>query len=804
MRFAIAPEGDNLLPVVQRLPGEQVGRLEGYNGVGKTLAAIVLQICTGTQPLLTGEQQARWEGLREGLGRLRVTAEDLADGDRIQWRLDSRLWPVDVTKAIDVTDEWFDVEINGEAATLADVRRLVQVERIAGNLGLLETLADEADAERAKVEAFGTRISDRREALEQVVGSLASFLRPLEPNAYAAQAHRVEEARKTAERALAALTASNGQVRALQEAIGLRDQLSELESVGPDLERQVEALAGQITERQLRSAGVLDEIKALSPTAAQSAEAAKSLNTANRSLKRANTRLTNASDTLATAAARVGLRDIERAEEELETARAQLADAQERRKALTSRPEMLELLTGIDGPLRLAQNRNLGAQVMMLDPLTPGREWTVDELYEALGERREALKTAPAIPAVEEVEREVDRLTERASELARIPRLRAELETAQRGMRTASARVKQLNEQAQNPASGKIAELEKRLEATNDELIALGAEQARLERQRYDLAAGRTPEDLTATLQRRLADLGFDAPELEGALSEELDAADKLQPEYGLADEQLRRASAELASLSEQVSRLVVGLHDRPEFEWLAAGAATLVPAPADPFESKLNMLERLAAAVRAADARLEGIRQAPLSVSFALAALARDLRGAREDAKPPLMPAMTNWLEGRATDWFAEESVRNFVLPEAHGEVIVDLEGRRVLGHHEDGSPISKPLEGFSSGEQAFAFTQAQLALLDHRSSGAAAQRLVILDEFGAFIAAKGRQQLAAQLRHWSETHPSDQIVVILPTTQDYEALAASASKDRRKQLLKHASDLAQNEYFIAPFEDR
>src|SRR6478672_7515714 len=118
MRFAIRPEGDNLLPIVGRFPADRVGRLEGYNGVGKTLAATVLEICTGTQPLLTRDQQAQWEGLRDGIGRISVTADGIADGHHIRWRLDSRLWPQDITKAIDITDDWFDIEIDDRPASL--------------------------------------------------------------------------------------------------------------------------------------------------------------------------------------------------------------------------------------------------------------------------------------------------------------------------------------------------------------------------------------------------------------------------------------------------------------------------------------------------------------------------------------------------------------------------------------------------------------------------------------------------------------------------------------------------------------
>jgi hypothetical protein len=803
MRFTITPEGDNLLPVVERLPSDQVGRLEGYNGVGKTLAATVLQICTGTQPLVTREQQARWEGLRDGLGRLTVIAEELADGRTIRWRLDSRLWPVDVTKAIEVTNEWFEIEIDGASSTLDEARRLLAVERIAGNEGLLETLADEADAERAKVDGFAARIGNRREALEHVVGNLVAFLRPVEPGAFSAQADRVAQARVAREDALAEFTAITERVRGLQEAVGLRDQLAELEAVGPDLDRQVAALVSQIAERQRRSAAVLEEIKALSPTAAQSEEALQSLQSANRSLKRANTRLKNASDGLARLAARAGLSDPTQAEEELKAALAALDDAQRRRKALTSRPEMLELVDALDGPLRVAQNRELGGQIVLIDQVTPGREWTVDEVYEALGERRETLRATPASPAVEEAEREIERLTRRVADLRAIPQLRADLESAQRAVRTASSRVRELNAKAQNPASDKIQDLESELDEINNELIALGAEQARLDRRRQDVAAGRTAEDLAATLQQRLVELGVATAELEDALSHDLDCAEKLQTAFGAADERLRRENADLASLSEQVNRLTVILHERDEFEWLTADGQRFAPFPADDFEAKLGALERLARATRVADARLEAVRQTPLSVSAALGVLARELRGAREDATPLLVPAMRTWLERHAANWFADETVRDFVLPDAEGDVVVDLEGRRVLGRHADGSPISKPLEGFSSGEQAFAFTQAQLALLDHRPGRRSVQRLVILDEFGAFIASEGRQQLARQLRNWAEAHPLDRLVLILPTTQDYEALAASASGDRRKELLQHAADLSEHQYFVAPFED-
>jgi hypothetical protein len=803
MRFTITPEGRNLLPVVQRLPNEPVGRLEGYNGVGKTLATSVLQICSGQQPLLTTDQQARWEGLRSGLGCLRVTVDDLADGRSIEWRLDSEMWPTDLAKAIEITDAWFDIRIDGKKGDLAHVRQLLSVRRIAGNVGLLETLAVEADSERGRVEAFDARISGRLEALEGLVGGLASFLRPLELGLYEKQSQRSQDARLKRDEALAMLAAANDRIKDTQAAIVLREQLGELERTGPQLEEDLRVLALEVSTRQQRTTEILAEIRSLTPAAAKSAEATRSLQTANAALKRTNARLASTSEILATAAARAGLEDPTHAERELEKVEGEIAGYESRRRELTSRPEMLDLLTRFDQPLFFAQNNDLGSQIILIDPITAGRSWTVNEVYDGIGERRESLQATPLSPAVEEVEEVLERLGNRTLALKNVPRLREDVDKAREKLRRSSERVKELLEQAENPGRDRIESLQNELDSINNELIGLGGDQARLERRREDLAAGATSDELRARLSLKLQTVGLKEDALDGALDEHMAALSDVQARYAKADEDARRESAELAGVHEQINRLVVGLQERTEFQWLAEGNPNLVPALDSAFESKLTRVEMLARLVRAADSRLEQLRQTPLSVVDALGVLARELRGGREDTTPQHLAAMRRWLETRAAAWFKEPSVREFVLPEADDGVTVDLLTRRVLGHRDDGSPIAKPLEGFSSGEQAFAFTQAQLALLDHEQAQHAKQRLVVLDEFGAFIADRGRRQLAAQLRQWAQAHPHDQIMVILPATQDYASLALSATDERRRSLEEHAAALADHEYFIAPFDE-
>ena len=94
-----------------------------------------------------------------------------------------------------------------------------------------------------------------------------------------------------------------------------------------------------------------------------------------------------------------------------------------------------------------------------------------------------------------------------------------------------------------------------------------------------------------------------------------------------------------------------------------------------------------------------------------------------------------------RFSDWFNNERVRQELLPQAESEIVVDLDAREVLWE-ENGILRSRPLEAFSSGEQAFAYTRARLGLLDDEDNPPQ-NRLVVLDEFGAFIAHDRLQQL-------------------------------------------------------------
>jgi hypothetical protein len=159
----------------------------------------------------------------------------------------------------------------------------------------------------------------------------------------------------------------------------------------------------------------------------------------------------------------------------------------------------------------------------------------------------------------------------------------------------------------------------------------------------------------------------------------------------------------------------------------------------------------------------------------------------------------VTAWLGAVAASWFDDEGVREALLGPDAVDVSVDLGNRQVSWNAND-ERRTKPIEGLSSGQRAFAFTQARLALLQQQA-GTSANRLIALDEFGAFVSTNRIRDLAGYLQRWRDAHPSDQILVILPANQDYAALARASEGEQAKRFARMARQLNKREWFVEEF---
>jgi hypothetical protein len=128
-----------------------------------------------------------------------------------------------------------------------------------------------------------------------------------------------------------------------------------------------------------------------------------------------------------------------------------------------------------------------------------------------------------------------------------------------------------------------------------------------------------------------------------------------------------------------------------------------------------------------------------------------------------------------------------------------IDLGSRELVLARNGGPSLPRPFDTFSTGEQAFAFTQARILELEPSNRP---NRLLVLDEFGAFVAADRMPDLAEFLRSQQVAPIADQVLVILPLQTDYEAELEDTTGDLRSRYEERVSQLQAREYYTQELE--
>ena len=392
-----------------------------------------------------------------------------------------------------------------------------------------------------------------------------------------------------------------------------------------------------------------------------------------------------------------------------------------------------------------------------------------------------------------------ERLARAVGDLQRAHSLSDTLQDVARYRRLVNTNEDRVSDALREGAGGEAAErLEsagRRRRESDQELLELAARRAAVA-QRLGLSGNRTSEETAALrLDALVEQLGVRANRLEDELESAREANLLAQVEFVGAQERedelrrrLTRARADIRQAAELLST-AEGL------AWVRATLADSRFLPTDDISVVLPILETAYATVVNVRDRFGNHRIQLLAVERALQEVARQLRGQRVEAVE-YVEQIQDWLAARFSSWFNNPIIRSKLLPGSTGGIHVDIGNRRVAWREEQ-RERSRPFEAFSSGEQAFAYTQARLALLDDDAS-AAKNRLLVLDEFGAFIAHDRLQVLLTYLRERATERESDQLLVILPLSSDYALTAESAIGDSAHRYRILADQVAERDYAI------
>lgn len=794
MKIQIKAEPIGPLSILPELPDARLAILEGLNGIGKTLAVRLIQICTtGTPPYRT--DSPAWVSLCSGLGAFRIQISGLKGGDAIEWVADTREW-----SGKDEVSEFFErISINGKTSTIKDVRQLLAVHRLAGDETLIETLAQQADHAESLVTRWATRVASTTDGpiarLEGLAASVVQLLGEWTLERHSQLVRDAHAAQASVTEASAGAEAASVKVGKLTEAAELQRRLDQLRRTAPDLRQRIDAIDEQITKAKEELEKLQQRIVALAAHAGRRQPVLDELKNAQRTLRRNQDQLSSALNTARTTAAEL---DIEPTQTALQSAavklKQQIDDLTKRQISMDAAPAMRVLLDEVSGRLLESEGRGLADQIALEDPETD-LQLTVAETRVGIVTRRTQLEGQPPPPDAREVAEQIGEAQGRLDRVIRLGEYTASVDRYRRLVATNEQRVDKAIAAANPRALAELQSLEAGRRELDNQLLELAADRA-VFRQQLGNLGGDAPEVVESRLRAILTELALAPDGIATAIDEARESERNARLRVQDTSQRLLALKREVARAEADVRRTTRSLGIPGELKWVRE-ASKLPSALSDvaPLEEQLVSIDRARARVEAAIERLGTHRTQLAALARALRGLGRQLRGHDPEAIE-YVPELEKWFGNQFSEWFNSDKVRKELLPEADDQISVNVREREVRWR-ENGHDRSRPLEAFSSGEQAFAYTRARLAVLD-QDVVKTPNRLLVLDEFGAFIAHDRLSGLLSYLQGRVKEHPDDQVLVILPLSHDYASEASNSIGNAKENLEQLAKQIASRRFAV------
>ena len=762
MRFEIqaTPTGD--FGSSPEIPDIDLCQLQGGNGIGKSLAVRLLQLVTGAPQPWSGRHKA-WETLRTSLGETTIRIQGLRTSpagpktSELVWELSPDDWPETPT----TLGPWLSAQLDGQLVGPEEIRRLLFVGRVAGDESLAQSLADDVRGTgRVFEEQQNAFVQGRNEwdallrSIDQVSGVMNSkSLGDLADEIVAAQSSSKEaqhEHSVSQERRLALAEASriDELIRLVDEELpGLRSREEQLETNRANLEKELRDLAEKTAEVRANSAREQEIISEL--------KHAESL------YERRQSRLSGRVQEIKVALRFLGLSSelttAEVAKEQTQV-RSQLSEVTRRRQVEDKAGLVIQVSEELERPIARAIQQGLEDEAIAF---LEGTEISVAQLGTGIDVQREHLRDDLSTDAMS-LQTEEQALKSRSGwlrELRDSIRLR---DKAMADLEETRLKISDLLDKLQGTTKEQYTDLVRRRESVLENFTNTTTELTEVHDQVVRLTESGSAADLRSSLESLLAgentSLGLDV--LIGQAQERVDNA-KACVDSALL--RLRAATQALAHAREQVMLGTARLAD-PEFSWLASGGIEM-PESNQPVEQQADILHKLAISAESLRNELIALGAAGDEIGQELKDLAWSLE--RQEAhtsseRNRYATAVIEYFQRRFTEELRTDVIVDALFDRGLNVTLI-LRELSVSWDTPAGEKRNRPLEAFSSGEHAFAYTRVKLETLKtHR----ALNSVVFLDEFGAYIASDRLQQLTDYVQRHALGSIADQIVIILPRT--------------------------------------
>jgi hypothetical protein len=754
-RFTATPTGG--IRLIEEIADYKLGRLEGRNGIGKTLAVRLLELATGGQPYVG--TSAAWQTLRDYLGEVQIIVDGLREGDALELLLTPDGWPDEQPRDLtSLGSAW----LNGQPIDFRSVPDLLRVVRIGGDEDLITEFKQIIEMDARLVADQNTRLSLE---IEHIGTTCDRLLR----DTAGLSRQRLDELVGRQESALKHRAAAKEEYERQEETVSRLEllgrhieTLSELEEQGPSIEEDLGTIETTLKNLISDRDTLEEQRRRLLPDPQHHTEQLAQLQRLNRERERQAERAKESDAKAKDALVRLGLSansDSAAIREEEKHAKSERSELSRSKALLRAPPDLIALIRQLRLPLDPVRETGLEEeQVATIEQLRV----TVRELREGLMQREAELSDQQQHALMEEIETKFKVVDARLRELRAALRLVADA-------RDKAADLQRIENEARIIATAlatrpgeEYQQVVIALEHVQEKTLEQIDRRAEL---RYRLGvlkrAGSTDE-----LEREITELRSDL-EVKGSPTPALEDGRARLAVYRVnlqsADEEERLATINLREFERRVDERVGVLERRSEYGWLRSALGEWLPTTSDARLTAVDKMARLDSAIRRFQQGMDSLEISANRALDGLRQLAQYGDQTSEVENSDLMPLAEHYAR-RFGELLSDRNIQS-TLFEGGKFSRLDLLRWEVTWESADGEPRRRPLEAFSSGERAFTYVLASILRHTGQSSR---NRMLVLDEFGAFIEADRLDRLlrflADQVLAPGRT---DQVLIILPLHQ-------------------------------------
>lgn len=791
MHIRIEAEFRRGLRIIGEIPDIPLCRIEGYNGIGKTNAVKLLRLCAGDQPF-TGHDNS-WKTFRNQLKSARVVVTGLHGAQEIEWLIDSSRWPEPAERLGDLIGA---IRIDGKSAQPRDILPLFSVHHVVAADTPVSVLTERISSTQKRIQEWDAGVGrQRQEEIEIALGELQHKITECAPSQLARDLTVATEADKLAIGLAAQLEAAREQTKLLDKAVEVATQLTQVRGRGPEMDEKIQELTARLENLDEQRQRLDNQIATASTQKHLTEKAEKEFENAQKHLIRQDKIFRTLRSHLQHLAAVAG---VEPLDSDLAAARQtigqHLNDLLEKLPRVHATPLLVNLLNSLTSSLESAERENLGDTVLIgSGQISP---WTVTELREAFENQAAILSEETPSADAEQLTEEIEKTRGRLDAIAQAEGALGELEAAHTALTKAEHRLRKATKDLPEQTARTLQDLMQARTALDQETLTAQGDHARLSHTRELLGGGKTEEALAAELVQLCREAKVEVARLRGHREKALIEMEELTRREAQASQQAslsRRTSEDRVSSVISISNF---LAQSPDVTWIRRAIPAISSLPELSPARQAEELMRVATVIDRARDSLASTYSSLRAIETALGRLGSRIHtpNGQVGTETSSDRAAKLWLADEVRQWFDSDVVRE-ALFDGGRDVKLDPDSLQLSWTTVGGELNERPLAAFSSGQQAFAYTQAQVAGLD-RDSNAAANRLIALDEFGSFIDAKNMSALASYLQARQAQAPNDQVLVILPLEISPAIASSHESTDERVNALR------QRGYFAEAFQ--